>query len=429
MEASLIDRPSEDMAVDIVRESITIPSVQWQILPGEIAVVALNDFSQVAAQELRGPLRAMLQQGVKGIVLDLRNNSGGLLDQAGEVASLFLPKGSLVVRTVSRARPDEELYTELDPIIPAEVPMAVLQNRFTASAAEIVAGALQDYDRALLVGERSFGKGSVQNLIVVEGLADDEYDDENKNRRHDNWERITRDWNGNGEFDFAPRLKLTISRYLLPSGRSIHRELDDEGNLVQAGGIEPDLVVKSRNLQTWRLEEMVRLRATHAPRDYVDGLVASMAERPAELEALLARLADNDNRDPSQYPGFEEFYQSLGTPLPPGDVRYLVRMEIRRRVQDARSKEFPPGDFVEDAQLQEAIRALLAKLGKSPLDVPAYSAAIPQESSARAPLAMAERDRLVEIRGAIERARATGAQLTSEQLRDLDDLLSRQLDR
>ncbi len=428
MDAGLIDRPTEDMAIEITRESITIPSVQWQILPGNIGMLALNDFSQVAATEMREPLHQMLEAGVRGIVFDLRNNSGGLLEQAGEVAGLFLPKGSLVVKTKSRARPEEQLFTEREPLVPADMPVVVLQNRFSASAAEIVAGALQDLGRATLIGERSFGKGSVQNLITLDGMSDDEFVDENKNGRHDNWETITRDWNGNGEFDFAPRLKLTIARYLLPSGRSIHREVNEEGEVTSPGGIDPDLVVKPRDLQTWRLEEMWRLRSSRAPRDYVDRLIDDYKEREGELKELMTRLADNDQRDPSQYPGFEPFYESLATPLPPDDVRYLVRMEIRRRVQDARSKEFPPGDFVEDLQLQEAIRVVLQKLGQTPEDVPAYTSAIPPLSRASVRLATGDRDRLKQIHEAIARARSSNGQLTPEQLREIDDLVRRQLD-
>jgi C-terminal peptidase prc len=425
MDPGLIDRPSEEMAVVVERATITIPSVQFEMLPGQVGMVYLRDFSRVAADELRGPLQQMLDQGMRALVLDLRNNSGGLLDQAVEVAGLFLPRGSVVVSTESRIASDETLRTEAPPLVPAEVPMVVLVNRFSASAAEIVAGALQDHGRATLVGQRSFGKGSVQNLLRVIGQDDDQYLDENRNGRFDNWERITKDWNGNGEFDFAPRVKMTIARYRLPSGRSIHREVDKEGNEISKGGIDPDLEVAARRMDAWRYEELYELQREHAPRDYVDGLQREYAERSEWLRERLFQIARNDRKDVSLYPGFEEFYQGLDTPLSRDDVRQLVRAEIRRRVQDARGQAFPPGDFVEDLQLQEGIRVALGALGETPGAFEDY-AAIPSEALDPDRLAAVGQDSLGEALELIEAARRGEAQLSEEDLARLAELLGRE---
>lgn len=426
MDRSLIDRPSEDMAVEITREAITIPAVQSQILPGEIGMVVLNDFSRVATAEVRKALQDLLAQGVKSIVLDLRNNSGGLLDEAVGVANLFLPKNVLVVSTENRIDGKEKFLTSSDPVVPADMPVSVLVNRFTASAAEIVSGALQDHKRAVVIGKRTFGKGSVQNLIRVPGLEDDEYEDENGNGRHDNWEKLTKDINGNGEFDFAPRVKLTLARYLLPSGRSIHRELDKDGTILSDGGVRPDLDIDVRRIDTWRIEEMLKIRRRNAVRDYVDANFPAGGE--LSQRELMQSLADNDHKDVSKYPNFEVFLASLNSPLPADDVRAMVRAELRRRVQDQRGKEYPQGDFVEDEQLQEAIRVALKARGQKPSDLAEYRANIPSESLARVPLRGDEKVALRDALKELTEARKGGGTLSPTALESISKLLEKNLE-
>ena len=420
METSKIDRPTEDMAVEIERAEIQIPAVQSQMLPGKVGLISLMEFSRVASQELRAALIALQEQGMQALILDLRANPGGLLDEAVAVASPFLPKGEVVVSTESRIEPSEVHRTKSKPMLPADMPMAVLINRFSASASEIVAGALQDTQRATIVGQRSFGKGSVQKLLTVPGLENDRYTDENNNGRHDNWEPLTKDWNNNGEFDFAPHIKLTIARYLLPSGRSIHRELDKDGTITSKGGVDPDVVVAARTLESWRLEEMYRLQQTHKPREYVDQHFAANKE-------LFIQLAENDLRDPARYPGFDEFMAQLATPLSPDDVRQLVRIELRRRVQDLRGKEFPAGDFVEDVQLQEAIRVVLDKRGQNVADIEEYRAAIPPSNRGRIQLAKVERQSVQETIDQITAARKADGKLSPELLDRLAELLEASL--
>ncbi|MDP6539745.1 MAG: S41 family peptidase [Planctomycetota bacterium] len=368
MDSALIDRPTEDMAVVITRELITIPPVRWDILPGRVALVELTQFSGVASQELARTLLTLLErERVEGVILDLRNNPGGLLNEARAVADLFLPPERLVVTTESRVAAPEHLYTAREALVDAEVPVVVLINRFSASASEIVSGALQDHDRAAVVGQRSFGKGSVQNLIPVRGERDDRFDDENGNGRFDNWETITRDWNENGEFDFAPRVKLTVARYLLPSGRSIHREFDEEGKIESPGGVVPDHEVDQRRWEHWKLEEIRDLRSDRAVRSWV-------ADHWELHRDLFEELAYGDGDDTSRYPGFEGFHAELDTLLPPADLRFLLRTEIRRRVQDERGAAFPfGGDYQEDRQLQRAIEVVFDELGRSAWEIEAYA--------------------------------------------------------
>jgi C-terminal peptidase prc len=420
MDSTLIDRPTEDMVVEVERGSITIPAEQHQMLPGKIGMVVLQEFSQVASSELRRPLEEMLAGGMQALVLDLRNNSGGLLEEAVNVSGLFLPKGTLVVSTKSPLRETEKLSTRGEPIVPPEMPIVVLVNRFTASAAEIVSGALQDHRRAVVIGERSFGKGSVQSLMQLPPYRDDQYTDENRNGRWDNWEKITRDWDGDGEFDFAPRVKLTIARYYLPTDRSIHREVDKDGNLLNAGGVSPDVSVAASRLEAWRVEAMLKLRDQQKPREYVD-------RNWAEHKDLFSRLADNDRKDTSQYPGFDEFYAGLKTPLAPDDVRQMLRAEIRRRVQDSRGQEFPQGDFVEDLQLQEGIRRVLSSLGRSIAEVDEYSATIQPDNSPRLALAQGSKAKLRDALNQLNTALKADRRLSESTLRDLVEMIGESL--
>jgi len=431
MDPALIDRPTEEMAVEIVREEIVVPPVKAQMLPGKIGLLQLTTFSRVASDQLKLKISEMLQQGVQGLVLDLRNNQGGLLTEARDVANLFLPKRKLVVTTESRAQEAERLYTQGDPLVPADMPLVVLINGFSASASEIVSGALQDHQRAVLVGQRSFGKGSVQQLLPIPGEKDDEYQDENRNGRYDPWEKLGRDWNGNGEFDFGPRARLTVARYLLPSGRSIHREIDDEGVLTSEGGIEPEERVLPHRFEAWKVEEMRRLQKEHKVREYVEAKI----KEPGNAE-LFKNLAECDEDDVSRYPGFQDFYNSLATTLSPQEVRLLVRREIRGKVQDARGAAFPDGDFEEDLQLQKAIRLVLEKLKSSWANVPEYAATFeadtkPDSQASRllaAGMSDTARSSLRHALTLIAEAKS-GGQLSAERLDALEKALQAVLDK
>ncbi len=208
----------EPVDIPIVRAIIVVPSVlgdtrkpgspqQWDYLidkSTKIAYIRLTNFSKTAAQEMREAVKGLEKEGVRGLVLDLRNNPGGLLKAAVEISDLFLTDGR-IVSTKGRNH-KEEIYdakAEGTLLTPAEkYPMAVLINKYSASASEIVSAALQDHGRAIVVGERSYGKGSVQNIILME---------------HD-----------------TSALKLTTASYWRPNGKNIHRfpdskETDDWG--------------------------------------------------------------------------------------------------------------------------------------------------------------------------------------------------------
>ena len=421
MDPALIERPTEDMAVDIVRGHITIPPVHSEMLPGKIGLVELTTFSRVASKELEEHVRALQDDGMRGLILDLRNNTGGLLTEAAAVADLFLPQSKPVVSTQSKLKRPITYRTRKRALVPEETPVVVLINRFSASASEIVSGALQDHARATLVGERSFGKGSVQNLIPMPGEEDDEYADENGNRRFDNWEAITKDHDGDGEFDYAPRIKLTIERYLLPTKRSIHREVDADGNIVSEGGVAPDERIGPTRREQWRLIEMRKLQDTRVLREWAH-------EAYAADPGLMAELAYTDQDDWTRYPGFEGLYATLDTVLSRQDVRFLLRMEVRRLVQDGRGHAFPMGDFQEDVQLQAAITKVLTDLGEGPEAVPTYAATFDEVDAggivrgSRLPLGLsaAELDHALAL---IAEAEGGDRVLTREKLQELSELI------
>ena len=420
LDGGLIDRPTEDMAVLITRERILIPPVQAEYLPGKIGLIELTTFSRDCSQLMREKLEEMMEVGLEGVVIDLRRNLGGLLTEARDVVDLFLEPDKLVVYTESRIEAPERLSTRRPALIPEDIPVVVLIDRFSASASEIVSGALQDHGRAQIVGQRSFGKGSVQHLFSLRGEKEDEFLDENRNRSFDEWETITKDYNENGEFDYAPKVKMTISRYMLPSGRSIHRELDEEGSVEFPGGVSPDIEANPRKWPQWKREEFIRLAADRAVRKWAE-------EKYPEHAELFVELARSDKHDPTLYPGFDDFYASLDTVLPRNDVRFLLRNEVRRRVQDDRGAAFPSGDYGEDPMLQEGIRSLFEQKGESYFDVEEYATVfdLGPRPNPRTKAAATE-GKNAELDGALvmlDGARKKGGQLSMEEIQELVELL------
>jgi len=154
--------PGDNVPVDVtvVRAQVVVPSVNWRMLPDDVALIRLSSFDNDAGKELRDALAGARQQGARAIVLDLRNNPGGLLDQAVEVASQFLPEGTTVLIEENREG-ERKVTTARRGGLALDVPLAVLINENSASSAEIVSGALQAAERAVLIGETTFGTGTV----------------------------------------------------------------------------------------------------------------------------------------------------------------------------------------------------------------------------------------------------------------------------
>ena len=171
--------PAEPFDVRVQRARIPLESIkETQLLHHDVGYIRLNSFSDTTARDLEKHINELLEQNMKAMVLDLRWNSGGLLSASKEVCELFLPRNSLVTYTRGRTREDGSpskddmrLYTARRPVLPADLPLIVLVNSETASAAEIVTGALQYYQRAIVVGQKTFGKGSVQTIIPLQRPA------------------------------------------------------------------------------------------------------------------------------------------------------------------------------------------------------------------------------------------------------------------
>jgi carboxyl-terminal processing protease len=191
---------TEPKDFELQREQIRVHSVRTQELDGGIGYVKLRQFQEQTAHDLDQALEKFGKDGMKAFVLDLRNNPGGLLTSAVEVTEKFVEDGKLVVYTEGRVRNQNMRFSAHAKKAYSTIPMVVLVNQGSASASEIVAGALQDYGRAIVVGVQTFGKGSVQTIIP---LSD-----------------------GSG-------LRLTTAKYFTPKGRSIHGK-----------GITPDIVVE-----------------------------------------------------------------------------------------------------------------------------------------------------------------------------------------
>jgi carboxyl-terminal processing protease len=181
---------AEPLEYEVERALIELTSVPYHgVMDGSIGYVRLSKFSKDSGKVLRGAVEDLKSSGVKGMILDLRNNGGGLLDQAVETANLFLDQNKLIVYTQGRSEMKREFHATSEPVF-SDGPLAVLVNGGTASASEIVSGAIQDWDRGVIIGNTTFGKGLVQQIF---GMPNETF------------------------------LKLTIAKYYVPSGRCIQK--------------------------------------------------------------------------------------------------------------------------------------------------------------------------------------------------------------
>ncbi len=190
---------SDSLNFTVTRQIINVPSITYSNIYDGVGYIRISRFAEDTASKLDGILNDFEKEGIRGAILDLRSNPGGLLEAARSVSDLFLEKDRMIVSTRSRIKENNREYRANQKNLHSYYPVVIMVNEGSASASEIVAGALQDWDRAVIVGQTTFGKGSVQSVFPI----------------------------GN---DSA--LKLTTQKYFTPSGRCIHKERNRDGEVV-----------------------------------------------------------------------------------------------------------------------------------------------------------------------------------------------------
>ncbi len=216
IQLTIIRKGSEKpLKFELERALIKIQSVKSTLIDN-IGYIKLSQFNENVGKDVEKYANNYVKKGVQGIILDLRNNPGGLLTEAVNVSEVFLNEGKLIVYTKGRSEGTNKYYARRKATVPENIPVVVLINKGSASASEIVAGALKDNKRALIVGEKSFGKASVQNIIPL---------------------------------DDGSAIKLTIAYYYTPSGKLIHKE-----------GISPDINVTLSEEEEEKLQEEIKKR-------------------------------------------------------------------------------------------------------------------------------------------------------------------------
>lgn len=238
-----VERPSEKKPLElkVVREKISIDPIQYYgLINPTTGYINFNSFTDKSAMDVKNAFLDLKKQGITSLIFDLRQNGGGVLEEAVQIVNMFVPKGKVVLSTKGKLKQWDRTYrTTLEPI-DTDIPIAVLIDRGSASASEIVAGALQDMDRAILVGERTFGKGLVQSPR---------------------------------EIPYGGGLKVTTSKYYIPSGRCIqaidysHRNADGSVGRIpdslttvfhtaigrpvrDGGGVSPDFTLEEKKSPT-----------------------------------------------------------------------------------------------------------------------------------------------------------------------------------
>lgn len=333
----------------------------WDFMLDEkdkIGYIRINSFIQNTAKDLRAAVDSLLKQGMKGLVLDLRYNPGGLLPAAIEVSDLFVDEG-VIVSTKGRNTVEKTYYAEKSGTLP-DFPMVVLVNQYSASASEIVSACLQDHKRAVVIGERTWGKGSVQNLIQLEGGKS--------------------------------ALKLTTASYWRPSGQNIHRFEDskeeDQWGVSPNEDFEVKFTAKDHNRYSrWRQErdrivgkakegtvvappETDAQQAMPMPEAKADDAKPEPEAEKAKAEPAKEEAKPTTDEKPAEKAADEE-KKPEKTPVEE------VQVDIDEEV------ELPP-KFFEDKQLNRAIAYLRAEIkGENKKDEPAEKAAVEDDKATK----------------------------------------------
>jgi carboxyl-terminal processing protease len=263
----LRDRLKAPLLVKIVRDIVKVQSVKKNVYHSDIGYIKIRSFSKNTSSDLDKALSYLRNKNITKLILDVRNNPGGLLNQAVEVSDRFLGNGNLIVYTKGRMEDQNSRFTTHDKIKHVDYPMIILVNGGSASASEIVAGALQDLGRAVILGTPTFGKGSVQTIMPLsDGSA----------------------------------LRLTTARYYTPSGK-----------IIQENGIIPDIVIENQPLPT------------------ISEKINEEAKKPTDKEKIRRFLRERDLKKhlkgKTSIEGSEKDNQKKSTPN--GDGKSLTKLE------------------------------------------------------------------------------------------------------
>ncbi len=323
-----VERPNEGKKIiEIARDEIKIPDVPYfGMVDSKTGYVKLNSFTQTAASDVKNAIEKMKGNGMEQLVLDLRGNGGGLLIEAVKIINFFVPKNTVVVTTKGRVAEENRVYKTLDEPIAEKMPLVVLIDEGSASASEIVSGGLQDLDRAVIVGQTSFGKGLVQRTY---------------------------------DLKYGSKMKLTIAKYYTPSGRCVQRleyydketgtkpkEIPDSllktfytkngRKVIDGRGIEPDVDVE--------LEDLSRLSAMLISGNHIFNYATEYYyKHPTIDSAGIFKLTEAD-------------YADFKTYILKQDFKYTTASEeMLKKMQETAEKEGYFGDVKTeyDAMLQK----------------------------------------------------------------------------
>ena len=278
-----VERNGQEVKIPITRDEIKIPDVPYSgIVSNSIGYIKLNSFTQTASEEVKKAFLDLKSKGMKELVLDLRDNGGGLLIEAVKIVNFFVPKDQIVVTTKGRVPEENRVYKTMDEPLDLTIPVVVLIDEGSASASEIVSGSLQDLDRAVVVGSTSYGKGLVQRTF---------------------------------DLKYGSKIKLTIAKYYTPSGRCVQKleyyeKGDDEKpkviadsliktfktkngrSVIDGRGIEPDVTVKDKDFS--------RLTAMIVSKNFIFNYATEFAVKNPTIAP-----ADNFTMTDEQYSAFK----------------------------------------------------------------------------------------------------------------------------
>ena len=379
----LLVRRGNDAPVekDLIRDEIKQPNVSYYGMVGNVGYIKLDRFLENSGDEVTNALVALKKNNPNGIILDLRSNGGGILQEAVKIVNLFVPKGTDIVSQRGKIKEKDITYTTTNPPLEPNLPLVVLVNSHSASASEIVAGSLQDLDRAVIIGQRSFGKGLVQQTFSL---------------------------------PYNSLVKITIAKYYVPSGRCIqaldytHRK--DDGSVVKVadslmhefktrdgrsvydgGGIYPDIFIKQEHFSSITQSLLGKLlifdyatqyRNTHAKitdardfalsdADYAD-FVKYLADKNysynSPTEKLLDQMKDEATKD-KQFSEIQSEYNSLKTKLAAtkrndlqlnkDEIKQVLENEITSRYYFERGRY--EVNFRFDTDISQAIKTMQDK--------------------------------------------------------------------